>query len=62
MRGDKPVIMAVRCEQGKKLCCVTCSAVDLEPNPFGPAIPAKYLRVPFIRERNKERKSNEKIL
>ena len=56
------MIMAVRCEQGKKLCCVTCSAVDLEPNPFGPAIPAKYLRVPFIRERNKERKSNEKIL
>lgn len=35
---------------------MTCSAVDLEPKPFGPAIPAKYLRVPFILRDQRERK------
>lgn len=27
---------------------VTCSAVEFEPKPLGPAIPAKYLRVAFM--------------
>lgn len=29
-------------------CSVTCSAVEFEPKPLGPAMPAKYLNVPFM--------------
>jgi len=40
---------AVR-DEGRKQeeCSVTCSAVEFEPKPLGPAIPAKYLRVAFM--------------
>lgn len=46
---DLPVMRAVRWEGSmEEECWVTCSAVDLEPKPLGPAIPAKYFIVAFM--------------
>lgn len=43
------MIRVVRLEGRKaEQCWVTCSAVEFEPKPLGPAIPAKYLSVAFI--------------
>jgi hypothetical protein len=42
------VMRAVRFEGRKEQCWVTCSAVEFEPKPLGPAMPAKYLIVSFI--------------
>lgn len=40
---------AVRFERRKReQFSVTCSAVDFEPKPLGPAVPAKYLSVAFM--------------
>ena len=47
---DLPVMRAVRAAEGRKeeQSSVTCSAVEFEPKPLGPAIPAKYLSVAFM--------------
>lgn len=47
--SDSPVIRAVKFEGSKEeQSSVTCSAVEFEPKPLGPAVPAKYLSVAFM--------------
>jgi len=47
--GDLPVMRAVRFEGRKEeKSSVTCSAVEFEPKPLGPAMPAKYRSVAFM--------------
>lgn len=47
--GDSPVMRAVRFEGSKEeKSSVTCSAVEFEPKPLGPAMPAKYRSVAFM--------------